>query len=61
VKFEKDFSLVSCLSTMKIPRSVWYLYSGASCHMTKAHELFISLTENDSGIYVDVRDDSKYV
>jgi hypothetical protein len=36
-KFEKDFSLVSCLSTNTNTRSAWYLDSGASHHMTEAH------------------------
>jgi hypothetical protein len=44
-KFEKDFSLVSCLSTNAIKRSAWYLDSGASQHITEAWELFNSLTE----------------
>ena len=36
VKFESDFSLVSCLSINIVSRSAWYLYSGASHHMTKS-------------------------
>jgi hypothetical protein len=35
-KFEKDFSLVSCLSTNTNTRSAWYLDNGASHHMTEA-------------------------
>jgi hypothetical protein len=35
-KFEKDFSLVSCLSTSTNTRSAWYLDNGASHHMTEA-------------------------
>jgi hypothetical protein len=42
-KFEKDFSMVSCLSTNTVPRNVWYVDSGASCHMTYARQLFSSL------------------
>ena len=61
MKFERDFSLVSCLSTNTTMRSVWFLDSGASCHMTKAWELFSSLTERDSDVHVQLGDDAKYV
>jgi hypothetical protein len=44
-KFEKDFSLVSFLSTSTTMRSAWFLDNGASHHMTEARELFSSLTE----------------
>jgi hypothetical protein len=59
-KFEKDFSLVSCLSTNTNTRSAWYLDNGASHHMTEARELFNSLTEKDSGTHVELGDDAKY-
>jgi hypothetical protein len=39
---------------------VWYLDSGASCHMIEAHELFSSLMERDSGVHVELGDDAKY-
>jgi hypothetical protein len=61
VKFEKEFTLVSCLSTNTVTRSVWYLDNGASRHMTEAWELFNSLMEKDSGIHVELGDDAKYV
>jgi hypothetical protein len=48
-KFESDFSLVSCLSANTVARSAWYLDSGASRHMTEAHELFNSSTETTQG------------
>jgi transposase-like protein len=35
-KFEKDYSLVSCLSTNNTMRSAWFLDSGASRHMPEA-------------------------
>jgi hypothetical protein len=59
-KFEKEFTLVSCLSTNTVTRSAWYLDNGASRHMTEARELFNSLTEKDSGIHVELGDDAKY-
>jgi hypothetical protein len=59
-KFEKDYSLVSCLSTNTTTRSAWFLDNSASRHMTKAWELFNSLTESDSNIHVELGDDFKY-
>jgi hypothetical protein len=56
-KFEKDFSMVSCLSTSMVPQNVWYMDSGAS---RPARELFSSLTEQDSGVRVELGDDAKY-
>jgi len=35
-KFEKDYSVVSCISTSTIVRSAWLLDSGASRHMIEA-------------------------
>jgi hypothetical protein len=61
VKFQKDFSLVSCLSTSTTTRSAWYFDSGSSHHMTKEHEIFNSLTERDLEVHVELGDDSKYV
>jgi hypothetical protein len=60
VKFEKDFSLVSFLSTSTTTRSAWYLDNGASHHMTEAQELFSSLMERDSYVHVELGDDAKY-
>jgi hypothetical protein len=54
-KFEKDFSLVSCLSTSMIPRD-----SGASGHMTSARQLFSSLKKQDLGVHHEIGDDAKY-
>ena len=59
-KFEKDFSLVSYLSTSTIPRNVWYVDSGASRHMTSTWQLFSSL-KKDSWVQVELGDDAKYL
>jgi hypothetical protein len=59
-KFEKNFSLVSCLFTSAIPRIAWYVDSGASWHMTSTQQLFSSLKKQDSGIQVELGDDAKY-
>ena len=59
-KFEDNFSLVSCISTNTIAQSAWYLDSGASRHMTEVRELFSGLSEDDSGILVELGDHAKY-
>jgi hypothetical protein len=53
-KFEKEFSMFSCLSTNTNSRSAWYLDSGASHHMTWTHELFTSWSEIDSDLHVEL-------
>ena len=40
--------------------SVWYLYSGASFHMTGDKELFSDLEEKDLQIHIEMGDDGKY-
>jgi hypothetical protein len=59
-KFEKYFSMVSCLSTTTTPRNAWYVNSEVSFHMTSAQQLFSSLTEQDSGVQLELGDDAKY-
>jgi hypothetical protein len=44
-KFDKEFSLVVCLSTRATHSSVWYIDSGASHHMTGVREHLIDLTQ----------------
>jgi hypothetical protein len=44
-KFDKDFSLVVCLSTRATHSSVWYIDSGVSRHMTGVREHLTDLTQ----------------
>jgi hypothetical protein len=51
IKFNKEFSLVVCLSTRTTHSSVWYIDSGASCHMTGVREHLTYLTQiGDLGV-----------
>jgi hypothetical protein len=43
-RFDKDFSLVVCLSTRATHSSLWYINSGASRNMTGVHEYLTDLT-----------------
>ena len=59
-KFENDCAFVSCLSTSTTPNGAWYMDSGASCHMTKARDLFNSFSEDDSDLHIQLGDNTKY-
>ena len=60
-KSEKDFLMVSFLSTSMVLGNAWYVESGAYRHMTSAHELFSILTKQDLGFRVELGDDAKYL
>jgi hypothetical protein len=44
-KFDKEFSLIVCLSTRTTYSDTWYIDSGASLHMTGVREHVTDLTE----------------
>jgi hypothetical protein len=44
-KFDKEFSLVVCLSTRTTHSDMWYIDSGASRHMTRVHEHLTDITQ----------------
>jgi hypothetical protein len=44
-QFDKEFSLVVCLSTRATHSSVWYIDSGASRHITGVREHLADLTQ----------------
>ena len=58
-RFEKEFSLLACLSTSALSTSVWYIDSGASSHMTGVREHFTYLTKSDLDLEVVLGDDTK--
>jgi len=50
-KFEKNFSLVSCLSGI-VKRGVWFVDSSACHHMTKSQDLFTNMTKGAKDVNV---------
>jgi hypothetical protein len=44
-KFDKEFSLIVCLSLRTTTPDTWYIDSGASCHMKTIHEHLMDLTQ----------------
>jgi hypothetical protein len=57
-KFEKEFSLVSCLSGT-IAKGAWFMDSGASRHMTGSRDLFTSISEEDSELHVELGNNAR--
>jgi hypothetical protein len=53
-KLEREFLLVSTLSSTVFDSGTWLVDSGATCHMTGAQELFESFTKSDSDLYVEL-------
>jgi hypothetical protein len=53
--FELDFSLITCMES-SASGSVWYLYSGASFHMTGDKEFFNDLEERDLKMHIEMGD-----
>jgi hypothetical protein len=43
-KFDKEFSLIACLSSRTTTPDTWYIDSGASHHMKAVHEHLTDLT-----------------
>eukprot|EP00253_Pinus_taeda_P025687 PITA_25687 len=58
-QFELDFSLIACLVS-SVMGSVWFFYSGASCHMIGDRDLFSDLDEKDLGVHIKMGDDGRY-
>jgi hypothetical protein len=58
-KFELDFTLIACMAS-SASRSMWYLDSGVSFHMTGDKESFIDLEEKDLRMYIEMGDDGRY-
>ena len=55
--FEREFSLITCLSACSGSSRDWYIDSGASTHMTGVREVFFEITERDIDVKVELSDD----
>ena len=56
-KFDREFSLIACLSTCSGTSRVWYIDSGASTHMSSVRECFSELNERGVDVEVEMGDD----
>ena len=57
--FDEDFCLITCMASTT-GNSVWYVDSGASCHMTGQKRFFKSLHEGGLNIHIKLGDDAQY-
>ena len=55
--FEREFSLIACLSACSGSSRCWYIDSGASAHMTGVREVFSEIFERDINVEVELGDD----
>ena len=56
-KFEREFSLIACLSSCSGSLRVWYIDREASAHMSGVREVFSEITERDIDVEVELGDD----
>jgi hypothetical protein len=57
--FEEDFGLIACMSSLAV-RGVWYVDSGAYCHMTGRKEFFNNLQEGGVNLHIELGNDARY-
>jgi hypothetical protein len=58
-QFELDFSWIACMESSAL-RSVWYLDSGASFHMTGDKDIFSDLEEKYLKMHIEMGDNGRY-
>ncbi|XP_059068777.1 uncharacterized protein LOC131859222 [Cryptomeria japonica] len=58
-RFENEFLLIVFLSS-SIAKSVWYIDSAASCHMTGVREYFTKFEEKKLDFCIELGDNAKY-
>lgn len=56
-KFDREFSLIACLSSCSGTSRVWYIDSGTSAHMSGLRECFSELTKRGVDVEVELGDD----
>jgi hypothetical protein len=59
-RLQRDFLLVFVLSSIVLGSGTWLVDSGASRHMAGSRESLTSLSEEDSGLQVELGDNAKY-
>ena len=57
--FDEEFCLIACMASTT-GRSIWYIDSGASSHMTGQKRFFKDLHEGGTGIHVELDDAARY-
>ena len=57
--FDEYFCLIACIASTPCS-SVWYVDSGASCHMARQRRFFKDLREGGLNLHIDLGDDARY-
>lgn len=57
--FEEDFCFIACMSSIVVS-DMWFIDSGASCHMTRHTVWFTRLHEGGINLLIELRDDRRY-
>jgi hypothetical protein len=57
--FEEDFCFIVCMSSTNVS-DMWFVDSGASCHMTGRKEWFTRLQKGGVNLVIELGDDRRY-
>jgi hypothetical protein len=57
--FEEDFYFIACMASSTVSE-IWFVDSGASCHMMGRKEFFRRLQEGGMNLHIELRDDMRY-
>ena len=57
--FDEDFCFIACMASTT-SNNVWYVDSGASCHMKGQKRFFKSLQEGGLNLHIELGDDVQY-
>jgi hypothetical protein len=57
--FEEDFCFIACMAS-SIVSDIWFVDSGASCHMMGHKEFFSRLQEGGVNLHIELGDDTLY-
>jgi hypothetical protein len=57
--FDEDFCFIACMSSTVVS-GMWFVNSGASCHMTGRKEWFTRLQEGGVNLVIELGDDRRY-
>ena len=57
--FDEDLCLIACMESTT-GNSIWYIDSGASCHMTRHKRFFRTLQEGGVNLHIELGDDAQY-
>jgi hypothetical protein len=57
--FEEDLCFIACMSSVAVS-DMWFVDSGASCHMTGRKEFFTRIQEGGVNLVIDLEDDKRY-